>query len=71
MGRIVTVCVALAALGWLASRVVYGGSSADTSVAGPSAPKRQLDNVREAAKTIEANDQRAVDAVEKKAFGGE
>lgn len=63
MGRIITVALTLCALSFLAYRAV-SSQKGDTN--GPSAPKRQLDNVRQSAKRIEVNDQQYVDDVAKK-----
>lgn len=68
MGRILSVVLAIAVLGGIAWKVLYGsqGRTAD-----PARPTQQLENVREAAKRIETNDQQHVDDIEKKAFGNE
>lgn len=69
MGRVLMVVLGLSVLGGIAWRVMYGTSPVTVGAEGPSQPKQQLDNVRGAAKRIEANDQKAVDDIEKKAFG--
>lgn len=63
MGRIITVVLTLCAISFLAYRAVYN-QKGDPN--GPSAPKQQLDNVRQSAKRIEVNDQQYVDDVAKK-----
>lgn len=69
MGRALMVVLGLSVLGAIAWRVMYGTSPVTAGAEGPSQPKQQLDNVRGAAQRIEANDQKAVDDLEKKAFG--
>lgn len=72
MGRILALVLGLAVLGGIAWKVMSGGAPRPAVEADePSAPKRQLDNVRGAANRIETNDQQHVDDVEKKAFGNE
>lgn len=72
MGRILAMVLGLAVLGGIAWKVMYGGTVKQAVEAdGPSAPKQQLDNVRNAARRIETNDQQHVDELEKKAFGNE
>lgn len=66
MGRIITVTLTLAVISFLAYRVI---SNQKGDPNGPSAPKQQLDNVREAAKRIEVNDQKYVDDAMKKTEG--
>ena len=63
MGRIITVVLTLGAISFLAYRVIYN-QKGDAN--GPSAPKQQLDNVRQSAKRIETTDQQYVDDVAKK-----
>ena len=62
MGKLLTAVLAIAALAgasWYALDARESGAAA-TSSEGPSAPKRQLDNVREAAGRIETDaDQRS------------
>jgi hypothetical protein len=62
MGRIITVVLTLGALSFL----IYHQVANQKDPQGASQPKRQLDNVREAAKQIEVNDQQHVDDVFKK-----
>jgi hypothetical protein len=78
MGRIITLVLGLAVVAGVAYSVLNKtavGSSANGSNGssaegqGPSAPKRQLDNVRNKAHDIEQKDQQHLDDVEKKAFG--
>ncbi len=69
MGRALMVVLGLSVLGAIAWQVMYRTSAVTMGADGPSQPKQQLDNVRGAAKRIEANDQKAVDDVAKKAFG--
>lgn len=72
MGRILALVLGLAVLGAIAWKTMYGGTMKQAVEANePSAPKRQLDNVRGAANRIETNDQQHVDDIEKKAFGNE
>ncbi len=72
MGRILALVLGLAVLGGIAWKVMSGGATRPAvETDEPSAPKRQLDNVRGAANRIETNDQQRVDDVEKKAFGNE
>lgn len=61
----------LAVLGGIAWKVMYGTSPATAGAEGPSQPKQQLDNVRNAANRIEAEDQKNADDIAKKAFGNE
>jgi hypothetical protein len=72
MGRILALVLGLGVLGAIAYKVMYR-QSAVTATEGqePSAPKQQLENVRGAADRIQANDQKNVDDIEKKAFGTE
>ncbi len=69
MGRVLMVVLGLSVLGGIAWRVMYGTNPVTVGAEGSSEPKQQLDNVRGAAKRIEANDQQAVDDISKKAFG--
>ena len=69
MGRALMVVLGLSVLGAIAYRVMYAANPVTAGSTGASQPKQQLDNVRGAARRIEANDQKAVDDVEKKAFG--
>lgn len=62
------VVLGLSVLGAIAWKVMYGTNVAAVGTDGPSRPKQQLDNVRGAAKRIEADDQKNLDDVEKKAF---
>ena len=69
MGRALMVVLGLSVLGAIAWQMMYRTSPVTVEADGPSQPKQQLDNVRGAARRIEANDQKAVDDVAKKAFG--
>jgi hypothetical protein len=69
MGRALMVVLGLSVLGAITWQVMHRTSAVTMGADGPSQPKQQLDNVRGAAKRIEANDQKAVDDVAKKAFG--
>jgi Flp pilus assembly protein CpaB len=72
MARLVAIVIGLAVISGVAWKVLSGTSRSappEATQAEPSAPKRTLDNVRGAAKNIEAADQQQVDEVEKKAFG--
>jgi len=64
MGRLLTAVIALGVLGYLAYYTLYhrGPSGHET-------PKQQLENVREKAKDIEANDKKYVDDLEKRTNG--
>ncbi len=61
MGRLLTAVIALGVLGYLAYYTLYGRDPS-----GRSAPKQQLENVREKAKEIEANDKKYVEDLEKR-----
>jgi predicted negative regulator of RcsB-dependent stress response len=69
MGKVLVVVLGLGILGAIGWRVMSKTSAVTEGPEESSAPKQQLDNVRGAAKRIEANEQKAVDDVEKKAFG--
>ena len=65
MGRLLTAVIALGVLGYLAYYTMYHrgpGGSAET-------PHQQLENVRNKAKEIEANDKKYVEGVEKRMNG--
>lgn len=70
MAKLLVAVVALSTLGYLAYAAMYKTKleSAEDRVA--HAPKRQLDNVREKAKNIEADSEQRAREVEKK-MGGE
>ena len=64
MQKLLVTVGAIAALGFLAYKVMYrtsestyGDAKVDAAQREPSAPKQTLDNVRTKAKSIEANDQ--------------
>ena len=61
MGRLLTAVIALGVLGYLAYYTLYGRNPE-----GRSAPKQQLENVREKARNIEANDQKYIEDLEKR-----
>ena len=65
MGRIITVATTLAALSFLAYSAMKN-KNPPLSAAPGSAPARQLGNVRSAADTIGANDQKHLDDIENK-----
>lgn len=65
MGRILALVLGLAALAF-AAKTMLAGTTAGTA-AGPSQPKRQLDDVRVRARQIEREQQRAADGVARKA----
>lgn len=71
MGRILTLVLGLGVIAgavyWSLTRTSAPRATDD----GPSAPKQTLDNVRGAAKRIEADSQQRVDETEQKAFGNE
>ena len=61
MGRLLTAVISLGVLGYLAYYTLYGRSPD-----GRSAPKAQLEHVREKAKDIEDNDKKYVEDLEKR-----
>ncbi|QRN99091.1 hypothetical protein JRI60_08750 [Archangium violaceum] len=66
MGRIVTAVFAIALIAGAAWYALEHSSARSSSAEGDSAPKRQLDNVRESASRIESDaDQRAQELEEK------
>jgi hypothetical protein len=58
MGKLLVAVLALGALGFLAYKTMYGSLPGSAPA---DAPKAQLDNVRGAAKRIEAEDQQRAD----------
>lgn len=58
MGKLLVAVITLGALGFLAYKTMYGSLPGSAPV---DAPKERLDNVREAAKRIETNDQQRAD----------
>jgi len=64
MGRIVVLVLGLAALAFAAKTVLTG--TALHTPAGPTQPKRQLDDVRARAKQLEREQQKNVDDVARK-----
>lgn len=60
MGKVLMAVISLAALAYLA-HMALNRNPGSLEEKEASAPKRQLDNVREKAKQIEVNDQRYVD----------
>ena len=64
MGRILAVVLGLAALVFAAKTMLSG--TAVRNPAGPSQPKRQLDNVRVRARQIEREQQNAADRLSRK-----
>lgn len=65
MGRLLALVLGLAALAF-AAKVMLAGTAVGNP-AGPSQPKRQLDNVRSRAKQLEREQQRSADEVARKA----
>jgi Ni/Co efflux regulator RcnB len=65
MGRLLALVLGLAALAF-AAKVMLAGTTAASS-AGPTQPKRQLDNVRARAKQLEREQQKNVDEIARKA----
>jgi len=64
MGRLLALVLGLAVLAF-AAKIMLAGTAG--SPAGPSQPKRQLDNVRSRAKQLEREQQRNVDEMARKA----
>jgi hypothetical protein len=64
MSRILIAVVAFSVLGYLAYRAMYGYQA--TPAADVQAPTDRLQNVREAAKRIEAQDKKQVEDIEQK-----
>jgi hypothetical protein len=65
MGRLLTAVIALGVLGYMAYYAMYVRNKDGVA----ETPKQRLDNVREKAKGIEANDKKYVDGVEKRMNG--
>ena len=65
MGRLLALVLGLAALAFAAKHMLTGTTTRDPS--GPTEPKRQLDNVRTRARQLEREQQKAADAVARKA----
>ncbi len=61
MTRLLVAALSLSALGYLAYRTLYGRAP----TADAEAPTQQLQNVRESAKKVEANDQQRVEDIDK------
>lgn len=66
MAKLLVAAVAISTLGYMAYVAMYKTKVASVEDRVAHAPKRQLDNVREAAKGIEANDQQRMDDLQKK-----
>ncbi len=64
MGKILSLVLGLAIIGYLGYRTMYGRS---TPGAEPEAPKQRLENVQKAADRIEANDEARLKAIEQNA----
>jgi hypothetical protein len=64
MGRIITLILGLVAVAFAAKYMLAGTMMRDP--AGPTQPKRQLDNVRVRAKQLEREQQKSVDDVARK-----
>jgi hypothetical protein len=69
MGRLLALVLGLAALAFAAKTMLAGSAGHDPS--GPTQPKRQLDDVRARARQLEREQQKAADAVARKADGQE
>jgi hypothetical protein len=69
MAKLLVALIALSTLGFLAYHAMYSTQVNATGDDVAHAPKRQLDNVREKAHQIEANDQKYVDELQKKSSG--
>jgi len=65
MGRLLALVLGLAALAF-AAKIMLTGTTA-TNSAGPTQPKRQLDDVRARAKQLEREQQKSVDEIARKA----
>lgn len=70
MWKLVTFMLALSAMIFLGYRAMYGRPTAAAN-GGPPVPTRQLENVRNAAKNVEDNQDKRLDETEKKAAGAE
>ena len=66
MAKLLVAAVAISTLGYMAYVAMYKTKVANVEDRVAHAPKRQLDNVREAAKGFEQKDQANMDAIEKK-----
>ena len=66
MAKLLVAVVAISTLGYLAYAALYKTKVENVEDRVAHAPKRQLENVREAGKRIEANDQQRLDEIEKK-----
>lgn len=66
MAKLLVAVVAISTLGYMAYVAMYKTKVENVEDRVAHAPKRQLDNVREAAKGIEANDQARMDDIQKK-----
>ena len=67
MGRILALVLGLAVLAFAAKLMLTGTAARDP--AGPTQPKRQLDNVRSRARELEREQQKNVDEMARKADG--
>mgnify|MGYP001599689621 CR=1 FL=1 len=66
MAKLLVAVVAISTLGYMAYVAMYKTKVENVEDRVAHAPKRQLENVREATKKIEANDQQRMDDIEKK-----
>ena len=69
LGKLLVLLLGLAAVGFAAKFALTGGQPDAPNQA--SAPKRQLDNVRERAKELEKEQQRQADDIARKAGEGQ
>lgn len=67
MGRLLTAIISLGVLGYMAYYTMYVRNAQGVA----ETPKQRLDNVRDKAKEIEANDKKYVEGVEKRMNGTE
>ncbi|MBS1148745.1 MAG: hypothetical protein H6Q89_443 [Myxococcaceae bacterium] len=69
MTKLLVAVIALSVLGYLAYATMYKGKLDAAGDRVAHEPKRQLDNVREKAKSFEVEDQQRFDALDKKTTG--
>jgi Ni/Co efflux regulator RcnB len=67
MARLVALVLGLAVVAWVAKTMLEGKYAAGPGNAGPSEPKKQLDQVKEKTKEIERQLQRNADGAERRA----
>jgi hypothetical protein len=71
MMRLVVFLIGLALVGFTVKTMLESKTGGEASADGRSAPKQQLDRVRDRAREIEVEQQRQADALLQKAGGGE